>query len=248
MIKDDNTITKESLRKSGFDSVFAPRDTKGSGGVMNDEFIVYDPNQVLPQFIIHFGSDNNETINALMRKTDLQVSAQPFSRKSVIPSKRAINSDDPFELECMVVEAFFDKVMKLHPSPIHKKIFKVDFIFNKTLQSLFDAKKAEFARKRIPTDIIRAFHGTQSGNVDSILKTNLNRKVGQVYGSGYYFSEFPQVSQGYGDALILFKVMPGTEYTGNSSTEHVNNDRYQCRKVMNAIARNNNSSLGYVRH
>ena len=245
--KADSSITKENLRKAGFDSVFAPRDTKGSGGVLNDEFIIFDPNQVLPEYIIHFGNANDQAINALLRKNDLQVGtgAQPFSKKTVTPSKRSINSTDPFELECLVVEAFFDKVMKMHPSPISKKVSKVDFIFNKTLQNKFDAKEAEFSRKGITTNIIRAFHGTNSANVDSILKTNLNRKVGQAYGSGYYFSEFPQVSQGYGDALILFKVMPGNEYTGNDSNKHVDNDRYQCRKVVGSVVRNNDGKMGY---
>ena len=39
----------------------------------------------------------------------------------------------------------------------------------------------------------------------------------QAHGPGNYFSEFPDISMGYGDALILFRVLPGKEYTGGGS-------------------------------
>lgn len=37
-----------------FDSVYAPRDTKGTGGVLFDEFIVYNVHQILPKYLIVF--------------------------------------------------------------------------------------------------------------------------------------------------------------------------------------------------
>ena len=52
--RSDPSLTLEKIRKEGFDSVFAPRDTKGTGGVMNDEFVIFNPHQALPRYIIRF--------------------------------------------------------------------------------------------------------------------------------------------------------------------------------------------------
>ena len=47
--KDNNTLNGDFIRKKGFDSVYAPRDTKSTGGVDNDEFVIYNPDQALPR-------------------------------------------------------------------------------------------------------------------------------------------------------------------------------------------------------
>ncbi len=46
----DNKLNKKGLRKEGFDSVYAPRGTE----VKNDEFVIFDPAQALPVYIIHY--------------------------------------------------------------------------------------------------------------------------------------------------------------------------------------------------
>ena len=44
------------MRDAGFDSVCAPRGSSmHAGGVRFDEYIVYDPDQALPRYIVHFG-------------------------------------------------------------------------------------------------------------------------------------------------------------------------------------------------
>ena len=45
----NNTLDGKFIKKKGFDSVYAPRGTKASGGVDNDEFVIYDPDQALPR-------------------------------------------------------------------------------------------------------------------------------------------------------------------------------------------------------
>jgi len=91
------------------------------------------------------------------------------------------------------------------------KGFKI--VWNKKLEEAFLAKQAEFKRRKIPSEEILAFHGTDQSNVDSILQSNLQfqqyrRAHGLAHGPGNYFSEFPQVSFRYGQALILFRVLP----------------------------------------
>jgi hypothetical protein len=55
-------LTLEKIRQGRFDSVFAPRDTHTSGGVFNDEFVIYDPDQALPKYIIHYCQNKDDQL------------------------------------------------------------------------------------------------------------------------------------------------------------------------------------------
>ena len=196
--------------------------------LISDEFIVFDPKQVLPQYIIFFGMshDSNRISNNL--KSIKPPSSQGFTKRKVQPS-RTVDNSDPFDMEFRMVESHFLRNIR---NAQGKKISSIDFVYNDTLQKKFDDKQAEFKKKKIPSDTIFAYHGTKPENIDSILKTNLNRKVGQAYGPGYYFSEFPDFSLGYGQ-LIVFKVLPGKEYIGSDCNAHTGpNARFQSRKVQ----------------
>ena len=70
-----------------------------------------------------------------------------------------------------------------------RAITSIDFVYNTELQKKFDAKKAEFNRKKIPDKVVFAYHGTPPANIDSILKSNLNARSREAHGKGYYFSE-----------------------------------------------------------
>jgi len=50
----DVGITEAQLKRERVDSIFAPRNSRGTGGVANDEFVVYDPNKAIPRYIIHY--------------------------------------------------------------------------------------------------------------------------------------------------------------------------------------------------
>jgi hypothetical protein len=43
-------LNKKKLRSNKFDSVYAPL----GSAIKNDEFVIFDPDQALPQYIIHF--------------------------------------------------------------------------------------------------------------------------------------------------------------------------------------------------
>ena len=54
VVKADTSLTLEKINQQGFDSVFAPSNTRATGGVIHDEYVVYHPDQVLPRYIIHY--------------------------------------------------------------------------------------------------------------------------------------------------------------------------------------------------
>ena len=41
VISGDSSLTLKNFWSEGFDSILAPRDTKASGGVLNNEYIIY---------------------------------------------------------------------------------------------------------------------------------------------------------------------------------------------------------------
>ena len=47
-------LTREHMVQLGYDSVHAPAGTKRSGGVVNEEFVVYSCKQAYPKYVVHF--------------------------------------------------------------------------------------------------------------------------------------------------------------------------------------------------
>jgi len=197
-----NDLTPQKVKQMGFDSVYAPP----YSSVQNDEFIVYDPRQALPSYIIHFvkGSVNN-----LMTKLP---SSSSFKVTNVKP-KRTMNETDPYEAQFMIAESRFHRLQ----TNTRHRIVSIDIVENPSLEAKFQQKRDEFKRAGIPpegSDPILAFHGTKLENINPILRNNFDLakfKVG-VHGFGIYFSEQPEVSTGYAsncNSMILCKILQG---------------------------------------
>ncbi|EDO36121.1 predicted protein, partial [Nematostella vectensis] len=166
---------------------------------MNDEFVIFDPAQALPQYIVHYST------TGLSPPQQLAATGQPFIKKNMKPS-RTVDPKDPFE-------NFYNLAAQHYLSKCQtkKEIESIDVVINNQLLQKFEAKQKEFKSKGIPDGEILAYHGTRSANIDSILRNNLDIKFAQrqAYGRGNYFSEFPEISMGYGDGLLLCRVLPG---------------------------------------
>ena len=109
----------------------------------------------------------------------------------------------------------------------NKQIDFVEYIENSILMQRFDKKHKEFQEKYLAeeeTEYILAFHGTpRMENIENIITNNFSMnfagKHGQVHGPGIYFSEFPQVSEGYTgntNCLLLCKILQGSVEHGDS--------------------------------
>ena len=157
---------------------------------MNDEFIVFNPDQILPTYIIYFGSQSNQSSEFLKTLQNKIIPATGFSKWNVLPS-RNIDDKNPEYIEYSMVEGHFSRMLLNHPMAGQRgrAIKSIDFVYNAKLQKKFEAKKAEFYQKKIPDNEVFAYHGTSPTNIDSILKSNLNARSREAYGKGYYFSE-----------------------------------------------------------
>ena len=221
-------MNRDKLRKDGFDSVFAPRGSKGSGGVDNDEFIVFDKRQAYVKYIIHFNSHGYK----IDRMYEI-ISNKDYDRVKLEPM-RTFDPKNPKMQTFLMAQGIFSRMSAMYSGSGNRKreIDYVEFIKNTKLETKFNRKKDEFKKKKIPDDVMYAFHATDASNIDSILRTNLdpNRPVvhGSAHGKGCYFSEFPDFSLNYGKGLILFKLLAGNEYTGR---DHVIPAKFQSKKV-----------------
>ena len=206
----DYTLNKNRLRSERCDSVYAPR----GSAVKNDEFVIFDPDQALSQYIIHFSSTNN-----LVPPSPTTLTTKPFFRKNMKAS-RAVNFQDPFEMYYNFAESHFRRMAaktNLQPATISS----IDIVINKNLEAKFEATKRLFKFLNIPDNEILAYHGTASANIDNILQTNLQVSYArrQAYGRGNYFSEFPAVSLRYGDGLLPCRILPGKEFVDSSNCD-----------------------------
>ena len=204
----DYTLTKQKLRSHGYDSVYAPR----GSAVKNDEFVIFDPDQALPQYIIHFSDSTVPSPSAY--------TPQPFA-VTKMKASRTVDFTNPFELFANLAECHFRRMAaRSNLSPQQATISSVDIVSNKNLETKFEATRTKFKSQGIPHQEILAYHGTNRVNIPNILQTNLQLRYAQrqAYGRGNYFSEFPAVSLGYGDGgLLLCRILPGKEFVDSGS-------------------------------
>ena len=117
--------------------------------------------------------------------------------------------------------------MLLHKPPISSKPIKnksnapasVEYVVNPKTLKTFNAKKQFFLENkrwlRVDGKVkeLLLFHGTDSGNLDSIMENNFNidtvpshKKKKMIYGRGVYMSEHPEIAFNYGHKLLLCRV------------------------------------------
>ncbi len=215
----DPTMDADKIRNRGFDSVYAPR----GSAVKNDEYVIYDPRMALPKYIISLSQvqdDNVRKLTETLART-LKV-GETVTKRRVFPS-RECKLDDPTDNHFRYAESHFLRMIQRHPDALRLKnaaIESIDFVYSQELNSKYESMAEAFKAAGIPTKEVLAYHGTAEANIDSILKTNLNRKERQAYGPGFYFSEFPAISLGYGSGLIMFRALPGNEYVGSDGDRH----------------------------
>ena len=223
--KADNTLNRKKLRSKNCDSVYAPRGT----AVINDEFVIFDPDQALPQYIVHF-SDSKK----LVPPSPSLHTKQSFFVKNMKAS-RSVNFQDPFEMYYSWAESHFRRMAATGKPPLSQHqatISSIDIVINKDLEDKFEATRKTFKSQGIPDKEILAYHGTDKKNINSILKSNLQLSYAkrQAYGKGNYFSEYPSVSLGYGDGLLLCRILPGKEFVDDGRSNIPVG--YNSKKVM----------------
>ena len=68
-----------AVRKQGYDSVFSMRNSRDTQGTQYDEYIVYDPTQAIPRYIVHY--DNLNCNDLEVQRLGLNKSNVGFERR-----------------------------------------------------------------------------------------------------------------------------------------------------------------------
>ena len=203
-------------------------------------FVWCSPNN---ENLITFSEDEDGVGNQRQNRS-LWGEAGDFEKIELFPSRKK-DDKDPRQVQFNIAQGHFlamkNKAMQKGLPFDFREIRMVEYIVNKELYKKFNAKKKEFKRQGLPHEEVYAFHGTDSKNIDSILKDNLDPKRaptnGRVHGQGCYFSEFPDISFSYGNGLLLFRTLPGNEFCGKSMNIP---DEYQSKKVICGLGDANN--------
>jgi len=205
------------VRGAGFDSVFAPRNTRDKAGVQYDEMIVYDPAQALPRYIVHFNGGSAQSMPA-WRGNAGNAGCRTLKAAD-------IGSHDSRELrEFNMAAAQYMRLLRTG-----KEVSQVDVYENPAVQAKFQAKEEEFRTAGKPTQPVWVFHGTpNSDNIPKICSGGFlvggqdghPIQNGAAHGQGVYTAKGPGTPMGYAQgtsAVILCLSLPGI--TGAQGTD-----------------------------
>jgi len=212
-------VDLKKMQNAGFDSVFAPRNTRDKAGVQYDEMVVYDPAQALPRYVVHFSGGSPHAMPAW------QGSAGGTGCQRHTLKASDIGSQDSRELrEFNMAAAQYMRLL----GAAGKEVKQVDVYENPSVEAKFRAKEEEFQRSGKPTSRVWVFHGT--GNAEDIPKICTGGflvggqdghpvKNGTAHGQGVYTAKGPDTPKGYArdtGAVILCLSLPGE--TGSSES------------------------------
>ena len=210
------------LKKEGFDSIFAPRGTKDTGGVLFDEFVVFDPDRVLPEYIVHYNKRGVPVMSGFNYALSGMSSMGPGGYQKIeLKHKRGIDNAET-QNYLMAAAQFYSLIQ--NPQFSNRKLAAIYYHQNPALEAKFAAEcalmKAKYPNQEEGEPIL-AFHGTPTdANLDNIARNNFDlRKLRScAYGWGVYLSELPDISLSYARGapkLLLCKVLPGKSRLGD---------------------------------
>lgn len=149
--KADKGLTGKWLRKEGYDSVFAPRGTKSTGGVLNDEFVVFDPRQAVVQYVIHYSSSAAVLPSGRINQLTRANCGQPFTKVRMTPG-RAVKLNDPMDATYRFAEGHFHRMMGarvgIGVGASHSTISGITVVVNAKLAEKFETTRKSFEKEK----------------------------------------------------------------------------------------------------
>ena len=201
-------VDEDKIRKKGFDSVYAPRDTRAKSGVQFDEMIVYNPSQAIPRYVVHFGD--------VASAQPWASSGSPLPGNTVVRTIKAEQIGSEISRESDEFNMAVGHFLRLYGA--HRAVKKVDVYDSLDVQSAYKKKKSEFEMAGKSTCEKWVFHGTSVENIPKICfhgfevgGKGVKIANGRAYGQGVYTSQGPGTPLQYGkdNAVILCKALPG---------------------------------------
>ncbi|GLJ17147.1 hypothetical protein SUGI_0296690 [Cryptomeria japonica] len=211
-------MDKEVINKKGYDSLFSKRDAKGKGGTLYDEFVVYDPHQAIPRYIVHY---KNLVPDPAAISSPISSVNRNLIRLQYIMSQN-FTGDTPAEYHFRLAESQFFRMS----SRDNYKAIKVEHILNKKLQMVYEKAKEELEKQRKSVEEMLVFHGTNKDAIEKIIEEGfkiggqgVEVRHGTAYGTGVYTALDPNTSISYskGGMILLSSALIGEK--GNDFKE-----------------------------
>ena len=161
----------------------------------------------------------------IFKKLDMSPDEERASiRIFVMKPKNDTNFANPLDILYTTAEGTFLRMLKRGGGQNLDRNFikEIKYYENDTLAERFNERKRWFKKQGITCKERLVFHGTpKDSNVEAIFQDGLllSKCKRFKHGYGIYFSEFPDVSQVYGQNLLLCRVLVGRPYIkGNVET------------------------------
>jgi hypothetical protein len=203
-------VNREKVRAADFDSVFAKRGgSMSSGGVANDEFIVYDPRQALPRYVVHFGGAGStgavpaagpgQSVGGGVVKHVLKPQGS-----SVVMNQESIHYNQ--------AAAQFAQMLGSQG----RTVKSVDWYENPAVEARFESCKGKLKHKKE----VWVFHGTPNSSVVPKIMAEgfkvggeeVSIANGAAYGKGVYTATGPDTPMGYAQntsCVVLARALKG---------------------------------------
>ena len=235
-----------SVRREGFDSVFAPRNCSGAGGVKFDEMIVYDPKLVLPKYIVHFSDSRGGAAAA----------TAGGARR---PSKPRLHTLASGDAEYSTVKQRFVRSM----GGSRKTIVKIEKLVNAGLLAAYNTYRDCIVAPGNKGDANEKwmFHGTDAATVKK-LSTGSNQcfdrsfTTTHAFGKGVYFARdaaysaspsYSKLGPGGQQQMFCARVVVGVPTAGRSSmTSPPERDGPSCTRYDSTVDNVANPSIVVV--
>ena len=128
--KAEAELDKEKINKKGYDSLFSKREGKETGGTLYDEFVVYDPHQAIPRYIVHYKNLNFDPASMPQSQfsTDQNLTRIEYHMSS------HFSGDSPAEYHFRLAESQFFRMSSRNDH----KVNQLSTAFMASNSSLFD--------------------------------------------------------------------------------------------------------------
>ena len=212
LTKPNNHLDKKSIRKKGYDSVFAPAGT----AVRFDEFIVYDARQCVVEWIVHFKPGNAKPVAAPWSMKGQIIGSSTC--RELLASKLGSKASRELD-EFNFAHGQYARLLRGQMKPVKQ----IDVYDSPEVNAKYDAKKAEFHSLKKSTDAWWVFHGCPTADGTKSICTSGFKVGGQdghpisngaAHGQGVYSATGPDTPVGYGRAsnsVILCMALVGEQ-------------------------------------
>ncbi|KAJ3048283.1 hypothetical protein HK097_010706, partial [Rhizophlyctis rosea] len=163
--RDMKDMNLAKIRKMKYDSMYAARGTKATGGVLFDEYIIYAPELALPRYIVHFHSASNDIKATRLQLSKTMKPNQPYAFVEITPTREIHQHEAEFAL----CDSRFKRYQSKYGNGAAYQVTKVKRVENPKLRAAYKALRARFKSESIPYEQIYVFHGTAEKNIEPIL-------------------------------------------------------------------------------